>query len=57
MHRYEWLSERAVAICESKAAAVQDVFGEELEICNEMVKLLPSKINRIHYLGEDVFDI
>jgi uncharacterized protein YchJ len=54
---YEWLAKKAVALCQVKQQDVQQVFGAELSICNEMVTLLPAKINRIHYTGEVSFDL
>lgn len=50
--RYEWLAKFARELCQKKNIAVDDVFGEELKICEDMKKLLPSKIDRVHYYGE-----
>jgi hypothetical protein len=27
-------------------------FAEELEVCDEMVRILPEKISRMHYMGQ-----
>jgi hypothetical protein len=50
--RYEWLSKFGPGLCERKGVVPGDVFGKEFEISAEMVKLLPAKIDRMHYLGE-----
>ncbi len=52
LRRYEWLSRFIPKICEARGLEVKSVFGEELVICRDMVKLLPSKIDRMMYLGE-----
>lgn len=52
LHRYQWLLSNASIICEKKSVTLNDVFGEEITICREMVALLPPKIDRMHYLGE-----
>ena len=52
LHKYQWLLANAPTICEKKSVSINDVFGEEIIICREMVALLPSKIDRMHYLGE-----
>jgi hypothetical protein len=57
MQRYEWLAAKTPSLCRAKSVEVQEVFGDELDICGEMVRLLPSKINRIHYHGEDPLDL
>jgi hypothetical protein len=31
---------------------LKDYFSEEMKICQDLVKLLPSKIDRMNYLGE-----
>ena len=38
---YEWLSAHA-----------DSIFKQEMEICREMIGLLPQKISRMHFLGE-----
>ena len=57
MKHYEWLAKKAILLCEKKKILIRDVFEEELIICQELVELLPSKISRIHYLGEVAFDL
>jgi hypothetical protein len=52
LRRYEWLSRFVPKICERRGVDVSTVFGEEWTICQDMVKLLPSKIDRMMYLGE-----
>ena len=52
LHRYQWLVANAAEICEKKETTVDAQFGEELEVCREMVQLLPPKIDRMHYYGE-----
>jgi hypothetical protein len=52
LRRYQWLEKFAVKICDKRGVAVGDVFGEEHKICEEMVRLLPSKIDRMCFLGE-----
>lgn len=52
LHRYQWLLQQSPRICEHKKVALEDVFQEESKICSEMIALLPSKIDRMHYLGE-----
>jgi hypothetical protein len=52
LHRYEWLVRFAPRICDRRGVALTDIFGEEYQICQDMVKLLPSKIDRMCYMGE-----
>lgn len=52
LRRYEWLAKFAVKICAARGVPVDEVFGEEHKICEEMVRLLPSKIDRMCFLGE-----
>jgi hypothetical protein len=51
---YEWLSANADLICALKEGGdtVKDIFKQEMEICREMIGLLPQKISRMHFLGE-----
>eukprot|EP01038_Epipyxis_sp_PR26KG_P004400 gene4400-6223_t len=49
---YQWLSTFAPLLCTKKNIDIDVVFREEIIICNEMIKLLPSKIDRMCYLGE-----
>lgn len=51
LKRYEWLDKAAVKYCASKEVNIDDVFSTELSLCREMVALLPTRINRMHYLG------
>jgi hypothetical protein len=52
LRRYEWLAKFATKICTKRGMSLEDTFGEEHKICEEMVKLLPSKIDRMCFLGE-----
>ena len=52
LKRYEWILKYAPALCERKNLIVDDIFSEEIQICKDMVELLPSKIDRMHFLGE-----
>jgi hypothetical protein len=35
---------------------INTIFGEEIQICSDMINLLPSKIDRMHFLGEGGLD-
>ena len=52
LRRYEWLSNIGPAICSRKGIHLDDFFLNERQIIEEMIKLLPSKIDRIHFKGE-----
>lgn len=52
LRRYEWLCKFTKQLCARRGLVINDVFGDELRICEEMVRLLPSKIDRMCYLGE-----
>lgn len=52
LHRYEWLIKFVPKICLRRGILIEDIFQEEYKICQDMVKLLPSKIDRMLYLGE-----
>jgi hypothetical protein len=52
LHRYEWIVKFAPRICSKRGLDISSVFGEEFQIAKDMVKLLPSKIDRMTYLGE-----
>lgn len=52
LRRYEWLNKFAVKICGLRGLQIDEVFGEEHKICVEMTRLLPSKIDRMCFLGE-----
>ena len=51
---YEWLVKMAPAICEIKNVNLEEVFGEEYQICKDFAELLLGKINRIVYQGESI---
>jgi hypothetical protein len=53
LKRYEWLSVFSRKLCLLKKVDIDAVFGEEVLICDEMIKLLPAKIDRMCFLGED----
>ena len=57
MQRYEWLVKFAPKLAAAKQVELTDVFGDEYNICAEMAQLLPSKIHRMHYLGETGFEL
>ena len=52
LRRYEWLVNFAPKICAKRGLNIDETFAEELKICRDMVNLLPSKIDRMCYLGE-----
>lgn len=52
LRRYQWLAKFAPAICAKRDLSLTETFGEEHKICEEMVRLLPSKIDRMCFLGE-----
>ena len=51
-HKYQWISKFARELCTKKGVDVQTVFGAELQVCDDLATLLPSKINRMYYYGE-----
>lgn len=53
LKRYEMLAAVTEPLCSKKGVAASATFGEELGICKDMVELLPSKIDRMHRLGEN----
>ena len=52
LERYRWLCKATPTICTRLGVEVSNVFGEEIAICKEMVELLPSKVDRMIYMGE-----
>ncbi len=52
LRKYQWLAKFSRGLCERKGVDVQAVFGQELQVCDDMISLLPSKIDRMHFLGE-----
>lgn len=52
LSRYDWLLKIAPRLCEKRELDLMSIFPEEIQICREMVNLLPSKIDRMCYLGE-----
>ena len=52
LKRYQWLLSFADRIGKRKGIDVETIFSNELQICRDMVQLLPSKIDRMCYLGE-----
>jgi hypothetical protein len=52
LRRYDWLRKTVPALCEKKGVAVDSVFRNEFDICEEMCSLLPAKIDRVFYQGE-----
>ena len=57
MQRYEWLVRFAPKLASAKGIELADVFADEYNICVEMAQLLPSKIHRMHYMGETGFEL
>jgi KIF-1 binding protein C terminal len=57
LHRYDWLSKFGKQLCVRKGADLEDLFGAEMRICTDMVELLPSKIDRMHFRGESGLSI
>lgn len=49
--RYKWLLKVAPSL---RTEECPDLFKTELSIAAEMCELLPAKIDRLHYTGEDV---
>ena len=49
---YDWLRINAPKICQDKEVDLAGTFKEEMGICKDMVELLPQKIDRMHYRGE-----
>jgi len=56
LHRYTWLFKYANNLCKKKSIDINTIFGEEIQICSDMINLLPSKIDRMHFLGEGGLD-
>ena len=52
LHRYDWLSKYSIQLCLRKGLNIDAVFGAEVKICYDMVELLPSKLDRMHFHGE-----
>jgi hypothetical protein len=50
---YKWLLHAGPSLAETKKVNLEQIFGAEMSITTEMCELLPSKIDRMHYLGED----
>jgi hypothetical protein len=57
LRRYQWLSKYARALAQRKNIDLQAVFGAELNVCDDMITLLPSKIDRMHFHGESGLSI
>ena len=52
LKRHDWLLKYTPTICKRKNMEINTIFKEEYQICKDMVELLPSKIDRMHFLGE-----
>lgn len=52
LQKYQWLNKYAIALCKRKQVDINDYFSNEMEICSDMCKLLPSKVDRMWNLGE-----
>jgi len=52
LRRYEWLVKYGPTLCGIKKMDIDEIFGDEYQICKDMAALLPSKINRVHHFGE-----
>lgn len=57
LKRYEWLSKNCLKLCHVFKVSCEDVFALELKVSTDMTQLLPSKIDRIHYLNEKSFSL
>lgn len=57
LRRYQWLHAFALDVCLKKGLDIEEVFGEELAICENMKELLPAKIDRMHWHGESGLSI
>ena len=53
LKRYEMLAAYTEAICTKKKLDAKTVFGEEVQICKDMVSLLPAKIDRMIRYNEN----
>ena len=53
LKRYEMLKAYTEVICAKKNLDAKSVFGEELQICKDMVNLLPAKIDRMMRFNEN----
>ena len=53
LKRYEWLTKVTPKYCALKQVTVEDTFKTELDLCREMVVLLPTRIDRVHFQGRD----
>ena len=51
LKRYEWLVKAVPKYCALKEIPIEDIFKVEFDLCKEMVELLPTRINRVHYTG------
>lgn len=53
LRKYEWLRKFTKDLLEKRAIKLEDLpFVDEYKICNEMVELLPQKIDRMCFTGE-----
>lgn len=56
LDRYKWLVKRAPAITKDLLEE-ERVFERELAMAAQMVELLPTKIDRMHFLGQDTGEL
>lgn len=54
---YAWLVDKGKTICQRKNLNIDDIFRSEIEVCKNMIELLPAKIDRIIYKGENGLSI
>ena len=52
LEKHEWLIKFGTKLCLRKETNLQDIFHAEIQICKDMVELLPGKIDRMHFRGE-----
>ena len=52
LEKHEWLIKFGMKLCLRKETNLQDIFHAEIQICKDMVELLPGKIDRMHFRGE-----
>lgn len=54
LNKYRWLQKYAPELCGNRNVHIDNVFKDELMLCNEMVELLPAKIDRMMYNRESI---
>ena len=54
---YQFIIKISSEIASQMNVDINDYFGDEINIVKEMVNLLPGKIDKMHYKGEDGFSL